>query len=253
MSVAPEEPLAAASVPVVAGPDDHRHPALRAALPGLRTLRETWPAIVAVQVIGAIVVVSYFRVPAVTAACDRLADIKQAGGFALSALAMAIASGLLPEVAKFFTGVDRVLDRDRLQRTLLNMGIFAIVGVQCDALYRVLAQVFGDTPTASTILSKVAVDQFLFTPLLSLPTIALGYTWRDAGFRAAAVPGQLGVRWYLARIVPMLLTCWAYWIPMGLLMYALPAKLTFVYNAFASAASAILITGVAARHRKPVG
>jgi hypothetical protein len=221
--------------------------------PGIRSVKKNWPAILALQVAGAIVVVSYFRVPAMEPVCDQLARWKAAGGFAFSAVSMALICGLLPEVAKFVTGVDRTLTRERRNRTLLNLLVYTLIGMQCDALYRVVAYAYGDQLTVGTVAAKVATDQFLFTPLISLPTMALLYTWRDAGYRAAAMGPLFRRRWYLTRVAPMLLPCWAYWIPMASLMYALPAKLTFVYNACAAAASAIMLTAVAGRDTEVLG
>lgn len=220
---------------------------MQAVRPGLRSLRRTWPALLALQVLGLCVVLGYFGSSAVARFAEWLGSIKASGGYWFAAISLALVCGPLPEIAKHLTGVDRSFTRARLQRTLLNTGIYAIVGVQCDALYRLLAHAFGDQLTVWNVVRKVSVDQFVFSPLISLPTIALAYTWRDAGFRVAGIGKLLRQRWYVGRVVPMIVTCWAYWIPMGTLMYTLPPTLTFVYALFASAAGAILITGVAGR------
>lgn len=222
-------------------------PLARAMRPGVQTLRHTWPALLILQVLGLLVVVGYFTTPAVTRIADWLGSLKESGGYLFSAVSLALACGPLPEIAKQVTGVDRAFTRDRLHRLLLNTGVYAIVGVQCDALYRLVAVLYGDQLAFWTVVKKVATDQFLFSPFISLPTIALAYTWRDAAWRLRGLPALLRRRWYVSRVVPMLLTCWAYWIPMASLMYMLPAKLTMVFNVCASAAGAILITGVAGR------
>lgn len=227
-------------------------PLAQAIRPGLQTLRHTWPALLVLQVLGLLVVVGYFTTPTVTRIADWLGTLKASGGYLFSAVSLALACGPLPEIAKQVTGVDRCFSGDRLHRLLLNTGVYAIVGVQCDALYRIVAMLFGDELAFWTVLKKVATDQFLFSPFISLPTIALGYTWRDAGWRLGRLTTLLRRRWYVSKVVPMLLTCWAYWIPMASLMYMLPAKLTMVFNVCASAAGAILITGVAGRaHEAP--
>ena len=48
--------------------------------------------------------------------------------------------------------------------------------------------------------------------------------------------------------MPVLVVCWAYWLPMTSLMYTLPPKLTFVYGLIASAASSVLLVAVAGRN-----
>lgn len=220
---------------------------MQAVRPGLRSLRRTWPALLALQVLGLFVVLGYFGSPAVARFAEWLGAVKSAGGYLFSAVSLALVCGPLPEIAKHATGVDRSFTRARLQRTLLNTAIYAVVGVQTDAFYRLLAYAFGDQLTVWNVVRKVAVDQFIFSPLISLPTIALAYTWRDAGFRVASMRTLLRQRWYIGRVVPMTISCWSYWIPMASLMYTLPPTLTFVYALFASAAGAILITSVAGR------
>jgi hypothetical protein len=231
--------------PMLVDPPDS--PLMQAVRPGLRSLRRTWPALLALQVLGLFVVLGYFGSPAVARFAEWLGAVKSAGGYLFSAVSLALVCGPLPEIAKHATGVDRSFTRARLQRTLLNTAIYAVVGVQTDAFYRLLAYAFGDQLTVWNVVRKVAVDQFIFSPLISLPTIALAYTWRDAGFRVASMRTLLRQRWYIGRVVPMTISCWSYWIPMASLMYTLPPTLTFVYALFASAAGAILITSVAGR------
>ena len=97
------------------------------------------------------------------------------------------------------------------------------------------------------ILAKTAVDQFVYSSLFTVPLICASFTCRTLGYRFGATRRLLGVGWYAREVVPVLVVNWAYWWPMGLLMYMLPPSMTFVYGAIGSAASATLLTAIAAQ------
>jgi hypothetical protein len=215
------------------------------ALPGVRSLKKNWRAIVGLQAMGLVVVIAYYAMPSLRGAFDWAAAMKVRGGYVFSAIMLAIVCGIGPEIAKTIFGVDRTLTRARLRHMVFNMLVFGFLGIMVDAFYRLLADVIGTQVTVGTVAAKVAIDQFVYTPLLSATTIALAYTWREYRYSIRRTLGVLGRRWYLRRVVILLLPCWAYWIPMTSLMYSLPAGLTFVFGALASAAASLLLTSVA--------
>jgi hypothetical protein len=101
-----------------------------------------------------------------------------------------------------------------------------------------------------SVVGKVLIDQFLYTTLIGVPLISLSYTLRKVRYHPLIAARHLNVRWYEREVLPVLVTCWAYWLPMTILMYTLPATLTFVYGMVASAASSTLLTAVAGRHEQ---
>jgi hypothetical protein len=116
-----------------------------------------------------------------------------------------------------------------VRRNLWNIAsgawIWGAVGVLVDAFYRVQAVVFGTGTDLSTILLKMLVDQFLFSPLLCGPlTIGL-LAWRDVGFRPSAVAGFFRVEFYLDRFFPTQVAGWCVWIPAVCVVYAMPPLL----------------------------
>jgi hypothetical protein len=215
------------------------------ALPGVRSLKKNWRAIVGLQAVGLLVVVVYYAMPSLRGAFDWAAAVKVRGGYAFSAVMLAVVCGIGPEIAKMLFGVDRTMTRTRLRHMIFNMLVFAFLGVMVDAFYRLLAEMLGTQVALGTIIAKVAIDQFVYTPLLSVTTIALAYTLREYRYSLRRTIGVLGRRWYISRVVILLLPCWAYWIPMTSLMYSLPSGLTFVFGALASAAASLLLTSVA--------
>lgn len=214
-------------------------------LPALVQLRRLWMPFVAIQSLGLAAVLAFFYVPGVDRAFGRLAEWKAAGGVAFAAAALAFACGVVPEIFKAITGVDRRLTRDRLSFTLHGVVLFAVIGITADAFYSGLARTLGEGRSPGVVILKTAIDQFVWSPLVSLPIIVFSFTLRKHGYRVIAAARELGVAWYLREVVPTLVINLAYWVPMGLLMYTLPPTLVFVYSAMASAASATLITAIA--------
>lgn len=223
------------------------HPLLAIAKPGFDAVRRLWLPFLLIQLCGFAIVVAYFNSPGVRAFCERLALLKASGGLLFSSITMAIGGGVVPEIFKFVSGVDRTLNAQRLRDLLFNSALFGIAGIFVDTFYTLLAGWFGDNNSPGTVAIKVIADQFGYTPLIGIPWIAVLYTWREHRFHPLPTVRSLGVAWYISRVVTLLFPCWAYWLPMTTLMYSLPASLTFVFGAIANAASATILIAVAER------
>jgi hypothetical protein len=215
------------------------------ALPAMRSVKRNWRAMAALQVAGLAVVLAYYGSADVRAACDRLAQLKQRGGLPAAAVVMAFCCAVLPELAKYAFNVDRVVDRQRIRTIGFNGFLYAVLGVIVDWFYMLQSHLFGSAVDAPTVMKKITLDQFIFSPFLSLILIALAYTLRQYRYSFTRTLAALGPHWYVTRVIILLLPCWAFWIPMTSLMYALPPSLTFVFGAMASGASSIVLNAVA--------
>lgn len=215
--------------------------------PGLQTLRSLWKPFVAIQAFGLAIVLSYFYWGPITALFDQIADLKTRVGIAFAAISMPIACGLLPELFKTITGVERGWPRSRLTFMLHNALLFVVLGVVVEYFYIGLNAWLGTSKSVGTVLTKVCIDQFFYSTLFAVPAIAISFSWRNHGYNLRATTRQINTGWYLREAVPVLLVNWAYWIPMGTLMYTLPPKLTFIYGVIGNAASATLLCAIAGR------
>lgn len=205
-----------------------------------------WLPFVLLQLCAAGVVVAYFRSSGFRAFCDRLGEMKEAGGLAFAAGAMALMAGVVPEVFKALSNADQKTARQRGRDTAFNCVLYAVNGLLANWFY-VLMGLWFPVGTIGAMIAKVAIDMFVFTPFVGIPWMALMYTWREHRYRPLATVKSLGFAWYLSRVTPILLPCWAYWIPMCCLMYILPVQLTFVFGVTANAAAAVILITVASR------
>ena len=227
-------------------------PTLRTlAAPGVAAVRHHWRPFVAIQAVALLLVLLYFRVPAVTSFCARLAHLRVQGGYAAAMLATAFAGAILPELAKAVTQRGWRPDRRTLADLAFLLPVFALNGLLVDAFYRLLARLFGGGNDWSTVLLKAATDQLLFTPFIALPLVATLFTLRRLHFDAAATGRELNRVWYGRRVVPLLLPCWAFWGPMVLLIYSLPTALQFVLFALAMAAWSLLLVFIGGDETPP--
>jgi hypothetical protein len=220
--------------------------------PGIEALSRLWLPFVAIQAVGLIVVLAYFYVPSFARACDATGALKARMGLLFAALTMPIAGGLMPEVFKYLTGVDRSLNRERVETTIHNMVLFSMTGVWVDLFYNWLGWQFAGVSPVISVPAKVLIDQLVYTTLIGVPIIPLSYALRANRYRPLPALRQITPAWYEREVMPVLVVCWAYWFPMCSLMYTLPTSLTFVYGMIANAAAATLLVAIAARHERKI-
>jgi hypothetical protein len=99
-------------------------------------------------------------------------------------------------------------------------------GVEVDLMYRTLTSLYGSGADPATLMRKVFADQFGYNLFYAAPVSNLIFAWKDAGFRWAPVLADVRAgRWYARRVLPVLISVWALWIPAVSCVYALPPAL----------------------------
>jgi hypothetical protein len=227
------------------GPPTEPEQTVSAFAAGLSALRRFWRPFVLIQGAALALGLAYRLSGTVRAGCVVLATWKTTGGVPFAALTGAVAGGLLPELAK------RLVDRKRAHRTdhlgdvLFNTAFFAVNGVVVDALYRMEARLFGDDARAATVIAKVAFDQLVFTPLWQVVIVTL-FLWRRRGYSWTATRPALRAGFLRTHVLPLLVPCWWFWLPIVSIVYALPGPLQFLMFSFALAAWSLILVFIAA-------
>jgi hypothetical protein len=214
---------------------------------GLAALRRFWRPFVLIQSVAVALGLAYRFSDAVRAVCVVLARWKTAGGLPFAALTSAIAGGVLPELAKWLVARQASPSDARAQRLrdmLFNASFFAVNGVLVDGLYRTAARLFGNDARLATVVRKIAFDQFVFTPIVMVLATAL-FLHRQRGWSWARTRPALGRGFLAARVMPLLVPCWCFWIPIVAVVYALPGPLQFLMFAFALAAWSLIMVFIA--------
>jgi hypothetical protein len=216
--------------------------------PGIEAVLRYWRPFVLIQLSALLLVLAFFWIDAVRNVCAHLAELKARFGVVYSIIVGAIAGGIVPEFAKVIALNDRKFDRKRIDTIIFHTCFFAFIGLLTDGLYRGLTLLFGDAGDMVTAIKKMLTDQFVFTPLVGMVIGAAIFRLRTLRWKPIALIRELGLRWYLTRVITLMIPCWAYWIPMTLMIYTLPKDLQFSLFALALAAWSLVQTFIAAKH-----
>jgi len=84
----------------------------------------------------------------------------------------------------------------------------------------------------------------VFTPIIMTLATTL-FLWRQRGWSWARTRPELRRGFIGARVMPLLVPAWCFWIPIVAIVYALPGPLQFLMFAFALAAWSLILVFIA--------
>ena len=209
-----------------------------AAADGFDAVRRNAKPFLLIQGLAIGMAAAYAFVPGAKEAMTGVAAFKREGGLPFAAISTALASVLLPEVARRMTGKPRSDMGDLIFQLLF----FALIGIAVDLFYGGLGVLFGPGLDPATIAKKLLVDQLVFSPFVATPFATVAFLWKEGGFSTAGTVeafrehGGFRVR-YLRTIVPN----WCYWPPVLVAVYAMPRELQFVLFLFVQAAWSLIL------------
>ena len=177
------------------------------------------------QVLMLVFLVLYLRDESTRRALENVAAFKQATGYLFAFVSYVIAAALLPELLRIAFFQRGRIARKNLWNFLTLAPFWGGMGMVVDLLYRLQAGWFGSGSDPGTVLSKMAVDQFLFSPFISAPLIVGYLHWQDAHFRLAALREAANPGFFLQRVFPIIVAGWCVWIPGVCLVYFMPSPL----------------------------
>lgn len=224
--------------------------ALRQALaPSVRTVRRNWRPMAVIQAVAVVLVVAYYQSPSLQAWAEGVGRMKVAGGFLFAFVAGLIAGGVVPEVARILTGKIARPYGPQAGRAAWAAIVYGVVGLQVDALYRVLALAFGTGTDPVTALKKTAFDLLVFTPFLSIPTAVALLAWYRDGFASSFWRRAIGRAFYRDQVLASLPLCWSYWGPVLVCTYSLPFSLQFPFAILMESAWSVLFVSLVVDER----
>lgn len=209
-------------------------------------VRKRLAAFLAIQACGVLLVVAYYAVPSVRVAAAAISDAKARYDLVFAILGSMLAGTVVPELARSLAG-DRHWNEERI-RSFVHIGVtFAINGLALDLFYQFLAGALGQGTSWTTVASKMAIDAFLFTPFLSLPIFLVMVLLREEHWSLRAFVRRWNRTLIPDRVVPILIPCWCYWIPLQACLYSLPLNLQYPFALICIAAWSLVLVFVAKR------
>lgn len=210
------------------------------AKPGIAAAKHNLRPILIFQALAVASVAGYYCIPAFQSAARSLALLKASAGLFGVAVATVVASIVIPELAR------RLLLRERtsLASMLFQVLFFALIGMIIDVNYVVLAHFLGTEASAGLVVKKVLADQFIFSPLVSIPYSVTMFLWAESGFSVSRTVSRLRAGEFGKRYMPLLTMCWIFWLPVLCSVFSLPLDLQFVLFLFAQAAWSLMLLKV---------
>ena len=78
---------------------------------------------------------------------------------------------------------------------------------------------------------------------------SLLFAWEGERFSFSGTRAALSGGGFARRYFPLLITCWSFWIPVLLAVYALPLNLQYMLFLFTQAAWSLLLVHIAGKRR----
>ncbi|MBS1713893.1 MAG: hypothetical protein JST30_06110 [Armatimonadetes bacterium] len=190
---------------------------------------------VLIQAVAVTFVVAYYAAPSFRSSLDTFAAWRAGLGLLFAPVAGFLAGGVLPEIAKALTGLNRKFDGAWLRDTLFTGLVWSGLALMVDVFYGFQEQWFGGVADPMTVAKKTAMDMVVFAPLLFVPYSVAMFRWRDAAYRPSGLASVFGWRNYRANVLPTYIPNVCYWIPVLFAVYALPTVLQYPLSALATA------------------
>lgn len=217
---------------------------------GLRAARANLVPALILQALMVALLLGYYYHPTTTAWLDRLADLKLRWGFGYSALSAAVAGALIPEIMRVLVFQKGRVTRGNGANLLFTVPFWCFIGMLVDAFYLGQADVFGSEPTLRVVVTKVLVDQFLYSPFVATPLTCWLYDWKLSGYRLAGSRRFLTLAYARDVMVPVVFANWGVWIPVVAVLYSLPSALQIPLFGLALSIWVMLLTWISERRNR---
>lgn len=169
-------------------------------------------------------VLAYYQHPATRAALVGLSEVRAGAGVGFAVLSTGLCGGLLPFL--YLRAQPATRTRYAWSQGLALTAFWGYKGLEIDVWYRFLAWTVGEGTGPATVAGKMLLDQFVYCPLFAVPLTVIVYDWIEHGFGAATVAADFREpRWYLRRVLPLLISNLGVWVPAVCFIYALPTPL----------------------------
>lgn len=194
---------------------------------GFKAAKQSIKPAILVWGLMAIVAIFYYAVPASQGLFSALADLQARTGLLFPFLGMGLSVGIMAEAVKVCMSRDKRWTAANTANAGFNLLMFGVLGVFQHYFYMLQSSLFGTGTSLRVLVPKVLVDQFVWTVFLANPYQTILYLWKNQGFSCKKVATQMSpfTQFWGTQILPVLITNWAFWIPMVSIIYCFPADL----------------------------
>ncbi len=194
---------------------------------GVAAAKNTFKPALMIWAAMIIVAALYYVVPATHGVFNAITDFQERTGVYFASIGMGLSVGILVECVKVMISPEKRWSRENTINAIFNFLVFGIMGITQYYRFAWQVEVFGAGNSFWEMTNKVLFDQFVWTVFFANPYQAILYLWKNTGFSWKAV-GKLAFpfrTFWGTQMLPVLISNWAFWIPMAYLVYFFPAEL----------------------------
>lgn len=169
----------------------------------------------------------YYLVPASHGVFDALVALQEKTGVLFASVGMGLSVGILVEGLRVLMSKEKRWTQHNTGSATFNFIIWSIMGLTQHYRYAWQVDVFGAGNSFPELATKVSFDQFIWTVFFANPYQAVLYLWKNNRFSWRAVLRQASPfrTFWGTKMLPMLISNWAFWIPMAFMVYFFPPEL----------------------------
>ena len=195
--------------------------------------------------LAALLVFSYYKVPAVTQAMSFFAELKGEWGYGFAFVCTSFFGGFMPWVFRMV--LPGMRPKHVWGELIFCILLWGMEGMCIDTLYGIQNHLFGGGNDFRTVASKVVLDQFGYTLIFAAPLNGIAYFWKDVDFSFSRLREHLGRGWYRRLALPNYLSNMMIWLPGVSIVYCLPRDLQILLAGLISCLFSLVCSFVAAR------
>lgn len=155
----------------------------------------------------------------------RVGEVKQEFGYGFAFVTYMISGALLPELLK-------IVFFQHGRATLSNLESFAtagpflgFMGMTVDFFYRCQNAWFGSGNDWQTLLTKVLVDQILYSPFIANLWCTAFFTLQAGRLSRATAASIFTIDFLTEKVLPVQIAGWGFWFPAVACIYFMPPQL----------------------------
>lgn len=219
---------------------------------GIMAAKRTFKPALLVWAVMAAIAALYYLVPASHVGFGWLVAIQKSMGIWFPSLGMGLSVGIIVEAVKVLSSKSRRWTRENSITALFNFAVFGIMGLTQHYRYAFQNDVFGSGHSFQELASKVAFDQFIWTVIFANPYQAVCYLWKNNSFSWRAVHRHMFPfrSFWGTQMLPVLITNWAFWIPMAFIIYYFPSDLQLPLSILAVTTWVMLLSVLTSLNRR---
>lgn len=164
----------------------------------------------------------FYYVPSALFVFNYIAAAKQEAGIYFAIASTALFGGFIPCLYLWLT---HKIKQQIVFQFVFYIVVWAILGALVDIFYQQQSIWFGDAVDMQTIAKKAAVDQFIFSALLTCPCLTVAYLWKDCHFNWQQTRTFINRKLFVEKIPTTVITNWLIWFPAVAIIYSMPANI----------------------------